>query len=229
MSRRVVAGLLLALVAAGCGERPLERVGDISDRVVYGEDLGTTTAPTDDEGNPLFPVAVTDTLDWYNRQRVSLAGLAPEDVVAVVWERSDGINRYVQASPDEISLALPGIRFPAVMPEGSTIVTSQLVYDVATGTLDAIESAAFGVWTAEPYSRPREVAQTAVLRVGAAGAADATPGIDVAREDGSLLLEWTDFDYHYTLMCRSAVPEEVCLEMAESVVQLDEFATAASV
>jgi hypothetical protein len=209
---------LAGLVSAACGGRPLENLGDISDRVVYGEEGAATTIPVDELGEPVLPVVDSDELDWMNVQLASLGDGGQLAVTSLVWERSDGVNRWVQASPDEIAAALPGIQFPAVAPEGTVMVTSQLVFDLGLGTVDPAESAAFGFWRDEPYTLPREVSQLAVLRVGQTIASGTvTPGITSAFDAEGLALEWTAGDYRYRLLCRNAVPDSTCSRMAEEL------------
>ena len=72
----------------------------------------------------------------------------------------------MQAGRFEIAAALPGVEFPRLVPEKVTHISSQLVFDPLTGTLDVGTSAAFGLWTAEPYTVPRIEGQLVVLRVG---------------------------------------------------------------
>ena len=41
--------------------------------------------------------------------------------------------------------------FPDLVPENVQWITSQLVFDEATGILDPDATAAFGLWVADPY------------------------------------------------------------------------------
>src|SRR4030042_1135821 len=64
------------------------------------------------------------------------------------------------------TLPPPGVESPRLGPEKVTHVSSQLVFDVQTGTLDVATAAAFGLWTASPYTVPRTEGQLVGLRVG---------------------------------------------------------------
>jgi hypothetical protein len=192
---------------------------------VYGDERETTTtAGVDEQGRPVLPTRASAELEWYNIEIDDLSDLTSSEIIALTWERGDGINRFVQASPDEIVVALPEVRFPAVVPEGASVVSSQLVFDVETGTLDAAESAAFGIWTDEPYTRPREVSQLAILRVGSVADTE-FPGVAASEDSAGLTLEWTDGDYRYELFCRDLVEAALCWEMAGTMEALQEQAT----
>jgi len=223
-----LSGMLLAVTAvalAGCGGRPLENLGDLSERVVYGDDRSTTTtAGLDAQGRPVLAVRLSLELEWYNIEIDDLSETTPSEIAADVWRRGDGINKFVQASPDEIAAALPDVHFPGIVPTDAVVATSQLVFDVETGTLDAAESAAFGVWSSEPYGRPREVAQLAILRVGSVPESE-FPGVAATEETTGLSLEWTDGPYRYELFCRDFVEESICWEMAGTMRPLDLLST----
>ena len=83
--------------------------------------------------------------------------------MAEVFIRRDG-DSFIQASRTEIAFALPGVHFPGTLPPAAEWISSQLVFS-NDGTLNDDPSAAFGIWSAEPYTRSRSVAQMAVLRV----------------------------------------------------------------
>jgi hypothetical protein len=71
-------------------------------------------------------LAQVDVVEWVND---GLGAPEPgEDPVARVLERRSSFERFVQASRFEITAALPGIRFPEVLPSDVRFVTSQLVY-----------------------------------------------------------------------------------------------------
>lgn len=89
-----------------------------------------------------------------------------EEVVATIWESGSGTDKYLQVARSDIGLALPGLGFPSMLPEEARHISSQLVYSLQTGRLGPDFIAAFGVWTVEPYTRTRDLAQKAVLLVG---------------------------------------------------------------
>lgn len=214
----------VALVLGGCGEAgPLQGVGERSGAWVTAATLPTTTAPpvvieVGEEGL----VGATDIL-WVNDDiGPAEPGDDPQAMIAAVWSRQLG-SRFVQASRVEIATALPTIRFPEAVPEDVRWVTSQLVYDPATGLLDADTSSAFGFWTVEPYTA--DSGQLGVLRVG-----PAPDGIGAARTDivpiivpDGLSLGWTESGLRYELFCQASVTDAVCNAIVDSFVPLSDL------
>ena len=141
-------------------------------------------------------------------------------IVSAVWNRGDGVTRFIQASTTEIATALPGVQFPSLVPNQTFSITSQLVYDTASATLDVGTAAAFGMWPVTPYAI--DSGSIAVLRVafddgsGLGGTEVRTVVID----DG-ISLKWTAGAYSYELSCVSEIPESVCQQMAASAVPLE--------
>lgn len=155
----VIAGAL-SVVLAACGDAPLGSVGDRSSGWINEPEVVTTTLP---------PVTVpesigTETLLWSNDQIESESLGDPDALVAEVFSRREG-DRFIQASRLEILTVLPDLQFPAEVPYGAEWVSSQLVIE-NSGLVGSDPSVAFGIWSAEPYTRSRSVAQMAVLRVG---------------------------------------------------------------
>ena len=157
--------IVMALAVAACGDAGLlDGLGDRSVQAVHGETSSTTsTTEPEREDVPLGSTRASD-LVWYND---GLPGESPSSetnvVIVSVWERGDGLTSVIQASRNEIATALPGVQFPELVPDSVGWVTSQLVYDVASGTLGADTSAQFGLWRLEPYSS--DEGRTAVVRV----------------------------------------------------------------
>ena len=215
-----------ALGVGACGESgPLEGVGQRSAAWVTAATIPTTTSPevvaeVGDEG-----LVGADNILWVNDD------IGPDEVtddpqamIATVWGRQLG-SRFVQASRVEIATALPTIRFPEAVPEDVRWVTSQLVFDPATGLLDADTSAAFGLWIVEPYTA--ESGRLGVLRVGAA-----PDGVGGAKSDvvpivvpDGLSLGWTDAGLRYELFCQALVTDAVCNAMSDAFVPLGELLT----
>jgi hypothetical protein len=218
------AGVLLvtALFLAACGDQGLlDGLGDRSREIVYGDTTTTTTIVVDDgESAPLGAIKATD-VTWYNDGLGEAAPVPiPSVVIADVWARGDRVNRYIQASRAEIAAALPELEFPALVPDDVGWVTSQLVFDTASATLDAGTSAAFGLWADEPYSV--EQGDVAVLRVGVATPSDRENAGEVRHEvvpDGNSLI-WVRGSYRYELFCRTSMAEELCKEMADAAAPL---------
>lgn len=120
--------------------------------------ITTTTMPA-----PIQVVVGAQEMQWSNDDLEPNNLGDPDAVIAEVFSRREG-DRFIQASRSEIAAVLPGVGFPALMPVEAEWVSSQLVID-GDGTLSGNPSAAFGIWSAEPYTRSRSVAQLAVLRV----------------------------------------------------------------
>ena len=210
------------VVLAGCGD-PLEGVGELSRRIVHGDEPASTTTTTEVmTGAVLDLKGINRDVAWLNDGLDAGAdGLAREDLLRAIWERGGDEADFVQASRFEISAALPGVRFPRLVPGAVTHVSSQLVFDLQTGTLDPAASAAFGLWSEEPYTAPRTEAQLAVLRVGVETVdADVQGEIFSFRVSEGRELAWSDAGYAYQLFCRTGVSEASCFEIARSTTLL---------
>lgn len=217
-----MAVLAVSLLAAACGDRPLGSVGDISRDVIHGDATTSTTIVVENpDGERTLPLRRATDLEWINL--TSDGGrAAPVVILTRVWQRGDGVNRFIQASPTEIATVLPGVDFPETVPEEVTSVSSQLVFDTQSGTLDADTAAAFGLWNTVPYSVGRDVGQLAVLRVGVA---DDDEPVDIAAfevEEGRSLT-WSVAGYRYELFCRANVDEALCWHMAENMRPLSTY------
>lgn len=216
MKRLAIGALALSVFLVGCGDVGLlDGVGDRTRAFVEGDVTTTTTlvpvvAGRGDEGL----IGATD-VQWFNDDIADQMTGTPEEVINGVWRRELN-SRFVQSSRMEIAAALPSIMFPDLVPETVRWITSQLVYDETTGTLDPDTSAAFGIWTADPYQS--DPARLGVLRVGKAASvllpmrSDIVPIIVL---DG-ISLGWTEAGYRYELFCRSDISEELCVDVANS-------------
>jgi hypothetical protein len=218
--KRTVLPIALAVLLAACGDAGLlDGLGDRSVEVVHGETSSTTTStePVSVDA-PLGSVRAAD-LVWYND---GIAGATDSNetniVISTVWTRGDGITSVIQASRDEIAVALPGIQFPELAPDSVGWVTSQLVYDVASGTLGADTSAQFGLWHLEPYAT--EGGRTAVLRVRPATSADPIGSIATENTGSGLDLSWVTESFFYVISCPADLDEQYCWQMAESAMPL---------
>lgn len=212
--------LALAAMLASCGEAGLlDGVGDRTRAYVQGDATTTTAivavlAGRGDEG-----LVRAVEVQWFNDGIPGEVVGTSDEVTRGVWERQLS-SRFVQASRAEIAQALPAIKFPDLVPETVEWVTSQLVFDLSTGTLDPDISAAFGFWTAEPYQSER--ARLAVLRVGRV-ATDLVQSrsqvVPIIVPDG-ISLGWTEAGHRYELFCRSDISEELCADVADSAITL---------
>lgn len=218
--KRIVVVIVLALLVAACGDDGLlDGLGDRSVQAVHGE-TSSTTSTTDPERDdaPIGSVRSSD-LVWYND---GLPGASTSNETAVVissvWRRGDGVTSVIQASRNEIATALPGILFPELSPDTVGWVTSQLVYDVASGTLDANTSAQFGLWHLEPYST--DGGRSALLRVRPATSTDLIGPISSETTSTGLDLSWVAESYHYVVSCPEELAEASCWQMAESAMPL---------
>jgi hypothetical protein len=217
--KRLVSLLVIALVSASCGEAGLlDGLGDRSAQIVHG-DTTTTTSTTEPEqaDAPLGSIRSSDVV-WYNDGIADEGVGEPSFVIATVWNRGDGVTSVIQASRREIAAALPGIQFPELLPDRVGWITSQLVYDVASGTLGQDTAAQFGLWHLEPYSV--DGGRTAVIRVRPATGADTIGSIVPESTTSGLALSWVAESFHYRVSCPLELAEEYCWQLAESAMPL---------
>lgn len=242
--------MALSLLAAACGDAPLGSVGERSaDWINEPEVSTTTTVPV------TIPIVIgAENLAWANDGIVNENLADPAGTVAAVFARREG-DRFIQASRAEIAVALPNVAFPGNVPNGAKWVSSQLVIE-SNGEISHDPSAAFGIWSAEPYTRSRSVAQMAVLRVALdpdtiAELAAATDPPSCARfadrntddceilevggrttwrltGSGGVTLIWFDDTYRYELFGRDYLQEEAILGMAEVMIPLAQLEPVAS-
>ncbi len=222
--RRLVILVVVAALSAACGEAGvLDGVGDRTRAFVQGPTSTTVPPPVVDAGEAGEAAVGAGDVVWYNDQKNPQHRGASPQVIAAVWNTRTGNSRFVQSSRGEIADALPELKFPSIVPEQVRWVTSQLVYDEVTGTLDPDTSAAFGLWTSDPYQS--DMGRIGVLRVGVAP--NGTTGVPTTIESivvpEGVSLGWTDGSMRYELFCRSEISEQLCTEIAESVRPLSEL------
>jgi hypothetical protein len=218
--RRIAMLAVCVVTIAACGDL-LSGVGDLSHEIVHGDESTTTTTRAATGGPALRLKGITDVV-WVNDSIGSSANLGADDTIIAVWYRGDQVTPWVQASRREIANALPGIQFPELVPDGVGFVTSQLVFDTVTASLDPSSSAAFGLWSTEPYTLSRSEAQQAVLDVGIKSF-EGDPDDDILSfqvTDGRQLT-WSHGDYVYQLYCRTGITEAACFAMAQAMIPLD--------
>jgi hypothetical protein len=150
--------LVAVLLLGACGDAPLGSLGSRSSEWVTDPTILTTTTVATTV--PL--VARASNLIWFNDD-LGLPQPDPQSVVALVFARREG-DRFIQASRAEIVAALPGIQFPVRFPPLAEYVTSQLVIE-NSGEISNDPSAAFGIWTSEPYTSSRSVGQMMIIRI----------------------------------------------------------------
>lgn len=254
--RRFVVGarsaiLTSAVVAlAACGPTPLESLGNRSSAWI-----NEPTVPSTQPVTVTTPTAVpAQRLLWVNDE-IQTANLSDRDAMLnEIFERREG-DSFIQASRQEIAVALPDVMFPGSAPPGAEWVSSQLVFE-NDGTLAPDPSAAFGIWSAEPYTRSRSVAQMIVMRVSndeeaaaalASGAEEATCARFSERESdecevitvgertswllvdsGGTTLIWFEGPYRYELYGRSFVPEQMLQQVSDEMVPLASLETVES-
>ncbi len=163
--------VLAAFLLAGCGtDAPLAGMGHMTERWIAAAPDPTTTTTLPVVAAPVGLLATNggETIEWVNDDLGQLplpTTSSPEEVIGLVWSRSNREDRYVQASRSEIMAALPAVEVPELIPEQVAYVTSQLVFDPTTGTLGSEAVAAFGFWSDKPYTKSRSVSQMAVMTV----------------------------------------------------------------
>ena len=236
----IVAAVLLLMLSA-CGEDAL------SEFTVVEEWIDDGRTPVEDRRGPQ-PIAVDpnvprsiDTVLWHNGWEPVVAS-DPSQVIIDVWETSNLEDSFVQASPNEIAAALPGVKIPGTLPAAAQEITSQLVYAGTTGFLDRGVVAAFGFWNTEAYSVNRATGQLGVLSVVfeqelPLDPLDSSEGCDrfgtvsvcepttvglhaawwVTDIDGETLV-WLDTDYRYELLRRPRLARNEAEMMANSMV-----------
>ena len=225
--KRLAALLGLAVLAAACADGGmLEDLGERSHEFVEGSTTSTVltaeTAPV--TASP--GVVAVETVRWFNEGIEGETISEPNITVSAVWARGNADGRFIQASPAEIDIALPGIEFPSLVPAEADWVTSQLVFDAASATLDIETAAAFGLWSVAPYTN--DEGRIAVLRVGQASSfTEGGTGITSSVVDDGLNLMWAAGAYRYELFCRAPIPEDQCWKMVESAAPLSAVSPAA--
>lgn len=250
MTTRISLLLAAATLLAACADAPLGSVGQRSSEWINEPEVVTTTAP---------PVTVPKSssatnLLWSNDEILTENLADPEALIAEIFARREG-DRFIQASRAEIAAVLPLVRFPADVPYGAEWVSSQLVIE-SSGELSDDPSAAFGIWSAEPYSRSRSVAQMAVLRIAndnetatelaqgegedscARFADRSTDQCDIIDVNGRQVwrlgsterttLVWFEGVYRYELYGRSFLAQDALMTMAAESVLLDQLGTPSS-
>jgi len=217
--RRAASIVLIAIAATACGDA-LRDIGSLSSDFVRGDE--STTSSTVADAGPDLGVAGITGITWENDDLDLTASGSQEVLIRDVWARGDQISPFVQAGRREITMALPNLLVPTLAPSAVTHISSQLVYDPQTALLDAATSAAFGYWTAEPYTLPRTEGQLMVLRIGLATSEEVSRSTDISifNVEGGRELAWVEGDYVYQLYCRTGVIEEACLAIADSLTPL---------
>lgn len=250
MNRRHNLILVLLLVAvAACGDQPLDEAGSLTrDWLNSGSTTSTSGVAAATTTTTLaFALRPSEDLEWFTVGGTELPS-GPDDVIALVWERTNRIDEYVQASAEEVAGALPQLSFPSIVPADVMHVTSQLIFSTDSGQLAREFQAAFGLWSAVPYSRDRSVAQSAILWV----ARDSRPPASIDDPGGGCdqfakrvpdtcrahqlenkaawllgdragdTLVWFQDGYRYELFHRSQVSTDEALAMADSMAPLSQ-------
>lgn len=245
--KRMILASVMVVALSSCGQDPLQSIGLRS-----SEWINEPTVPTTIAVSTTTPTIVSvSAMQWAND---SFAPDKLEDVEALlleVFERREG-DRFVQASRSEIAAAVPDVAFPDVVPAGAQWISSQLVFE-SDGELSKEPTVAFGIWSAEPYTRSRSVAQMVVLRVfddtvtanelatgeiepSCAQFADRSSNSCELISQGSLrtwvldesngsTLVWYDRIYRYEMFGRSFVSEQVLRQMRDAMVPLTGIGT----
>lgn len=237
-----IVALLCVVLLSACGDNPLAGFG-VTDEWLGDRGDGTVRTVTT-EAAALRPEV--GSLVWYNPPVDSVSG-DPAAVVEEIWARSSGTDAFVQAAPNEISVVVPDIKVPELLPVGTAHVTSQLVFGVSTGKLTNAYVAAFGFWKSTPYVTSRSVAQLLQLKV-AEDSSDPAPSADddslgcnrfndlditacepvsvsaarawwVTTRDGPVLT-WYDTGLRYELLDRQKFGKEILVELARSMILL---------
>lgn len=163
------------LLLTACSESTF---GDLGDRSSGWIGEVATTLPTTTTTAPAVMHGAMDA-EWVNDTfDAPDPDSEPNAVLAGVFARSADSSRFLQASRHEIVAVAPEARFPETLPVDAAYVTSQLVIESRELRLSNEPTVAFGLWSAEPYTRSRSVAQVGVLNLSTDPA-----GVQVATED----------------------------------------------
>lgn len=224
--------ILVAVLLVACGGDPFDSVGSFSSDWI---DSGLTTTIVTTTTSPTAGLIAVEATGWSN-DTLTVDADTPKGVIAAVWKRSDKSSSFVQASKREVSIAVPGIRFPELIPTGTRAITSQLVYDRSDASLASDVVAAFGLWNVEPYTKSRAAGQLGVLEVATdepsedfdcedllvGGALDCIPvtidggtGWYLGNEVGNTLIWFAD-GLRYELFLREPYQSGQAVQMAES-------------
>jgi hypothetical protein len=240
---RTIAVLLLVggMLMSACSDDPLADAGRLTNDWI-GE---RSTAARDTTPSTAAPPAYRSASEvaWFNDfLTADLRSADPAEALAAVWARRESGNKYVQAARTEIAGALPGVAFPELLPEDVEFISSQLLFD-GDGTLADDYMAAFGLWTAEPYTVSRSVGQYGILWVAVPdperSGCDRFSGRDIGacnavvigdmsgwvlKSGGDETLVWIAGDYQYEFFHRSHVAPETARLMAGALVPLIDLA-----
>ena len=247
-ARTAALAVIAVVLLAACGDAPFATLGRrSSDWIGQPTVLTTTTVAT------TVPIVVgAEILKWYNDGLGGEFLDDPDSLKVAIFARRGG-DLFIQASRAEMVALLPDLKFPASTPYLSEYVTSQLVFD-ENGDLEDDPVAAFGIWSSEPYTRSRSVAQMIVMQVSldVVNATEVSePGADISctrfedrttsecvtgtiggrtvwsleASNGHTLI-WFDGDYRYELFGRSYVAPAALEEMVTDLVLLSELETA---
>lgn len=244
LSKALPAAVLIFFVA--CGD--LSGVGGRSSDWIREPTLETTATSA-----PAGPtLASVSRIEWFNNDLAPVGGTTSAEIIAGVFTRANASDPFVQATPSEIAVALPGVEFPSQIPLEVRFITSQLVYDLSRLTLAADQVAAFGLWSVEPYTRSRSVGQQGVFTVahdaeGLAAIASGTADTSCARyidrqaqcavsdvggrpaweltDNLGVTLIWYSDTYRYELFLRAGVNAGLAKDIAESSRLLINLAT----
>jgi hypothetical protein len=219
--RRLALVAVVGAVLTACSDSQLlDQLGERSHQYVQG--TTTLAPPTTSPDGGSGGVSLKDVdrnVSWYNEGIETGPTFETAVVISAVWQRGNGLDRFIQASPREVSAALPGVQFLSLVPRSTRSITSQLVYDTASATLDAGVSAAFGLWSGEPYRAQDD--QVGVLRIGQELTMRRRDGIRLIEVEDGINLLWTDGAYQYELFCNEVLAEQQCQRLARSVVPLE--------
>ncbi len=239
--------LAAVFVLAACGDAPFTSLGQRSSGWIGEPTVVTTTTVA-----TTVPIVVdAKALKWFNDELSAAPLDDPAALKVAVFARRAG-DLFIQASRTEIAALLPEVKFPTSTPYLSEYVTSQLVFD-ERGDLADDPVAAFGIWSSEPYTRSRSVAQMIIMSVSVDPevAADvASPGADNSCErfadrstevcavttvggrpvwsleaSNGTTMVWFDGEYRYELFGRAYVAPAALQKMAVGLVPLSELGT----
>jgi hypothetical protein len=162
MRRRVPAAVAVIIGLTACASDPFGALGQRSSEWI---DEAERLTPAVTTTIAVVSLVATESVPWWNDELGDLEPGSPDEAIQAVDGRRRAGDRFGQASPREVARAVPGIRFPELVPPSVASITSQLHFAARSSELSEDFVAAFGFWTVEPYSRSRSVGQVAILTV----------------------------------------------------------------
>ena len=117
--RRIISIALAAVIVASCGDA-LGGVGDLSHRVVYGDEVTTTTSVAPPESQTLRLRGITDLIWTNDGTDATTAGLDQDSVITAVGSAATRSTRSSKRAGARLPLPFPASSSHSSAPEAVT-------------------------------------------------------------------------------------------------------------